>query len=54
MEIHFSNFNTRNRKIYSMRGLYICSFDPESSTNSYFNEWAENFRLQHFEIFNSF
>ena len=37
-----------------MRGLYICSFDPESSTNSYFNEWAENFRIQHFEIFNSF
>tara|TARA_Y100000022_G_C13253255_1_gene378264 strand:+ start:1366 stop:2421 length:1056 start_codon:yes stop_codon:yes gene_type:complete len=37
-----------------MRGLYICSFDPESSTNSYFNEWAENFRMKHFEIFNSF
>ena len=37
-----------------MRGLYICSFDPESSTNSYFYEWAENFRMQRFEIFNSF
>ena len=37
-----------------MRGLYICSFDPQSITNSYFYEWAENFRIQNFEIFNSF
>ena len=37
-----------------MRGLYICSFDPEISTNSYFSEWAENFRIQNFEIHNSF
>ena len=37
-----------------MKGLYICSFNPESNTNSYFNEWADNFRMQNFEIFNSF
>ena len=37
-----------------MKALYVCSFDPNCSTNSYFLNWMEEFKSIGFEIFNSY
>ena len=37
-----------------MQGLYICSFDPTTNTNSYYEDWAYEFEQQGFDIFNSY
>ena len=37
-----------------MKALYICSFDPNNNTNSYFQDWMQEFEKSGFQIFNSF
>ena len=37
-----------------MKALYICAFDPDCNTNSYFFDWMQEFKSIGFEIFNSF
>ena len=37
-----------------MKALYVCAFDPDCSTNSYFFDWMQEFKSIGFEIFNSY